>query len=1239
MPAPIYNQVVSRLYSLSSSGESQLTDYWAGYLISPAASFGKEATLTQVWQDVGGVYLFLKETPTDKALFAEGLEGILPQLSPKGWIRFLWISNPNALPAYWQARLLDARPATEEAAGTWSVIRDARFYVGSYAVSIAGGTCLNLSDTSGAEGILFETARVCFVSPGGVYPAQGASGKISFAGKGVGGVSFEISLNNGGAEPDDMERLGVMLRYGAEDPESPVSAVKAIDMPILEQTDATAIPMVLVYDPLNPLEPDRSNLCFFPASSMPPALDSAFVTNLGHKTKLTPFNAAKPLWGARFAFCRTPLFHAESEIGASYVYHLTPDGAFTLECQAPPEVGEHSLLKSDNSIAHRLMLGKSGTEYVALPASHGIILFFRAGNPAYVPPLSRENNGVRAERSLLTTLGTTSYITVLAANPGDGGLTYYAQPIQAPLYDAEAEIGPDFLDFHEMPAATLPSYQDSDPEPPFVMPVGVYSRIAINAIDAARSIETAELAPARRKVIGLPVTTERMRLTSSDPLQDAPVAVTPQGLVALLSQDKQRWAGVLLANMPRSEHHRLTLTAVEPNLQAALQSNQLFFVVSNVDTFMSESSVSYQLTETNALELMKSTGVPDDVALDVKNALAALPTPFPVFVTEQDFNDAVSSAAGSSLPQVQDAAGLLRADIEGWNFQLSPRSWRTEDTTPTLMIFKYCNRPLTEMAMDPASWGWKEAAMDSTGSIEHTLIVLNGILETARLRANDPDLPESDPYIRFYYDVADNPFWNGVLFLNAPVDFTQIPQPLQFMAAGVDTSKFYAHHIGFSVTPFGPDGEKVKLGQTAAFGLIDYNDPQDLVASTTIPFGFKTLEMRVVFKNAQVADFSALVELMVNRLFGSWVSKNEQARGNNLVLDGSYQRVGDSPSYSFVLTGENVYSAQNAALISVEVTGTRLETSSSEDANFILTSKFVLSGKMRFFFCETFDLFSYGPDSTGDGYLQFNGLAVAMSFPLATPSQQSFSIAEDAVAFDTSEGNTVARKSSLVNNFPLQLLKLVASPNTAGEGELPEVQTLEDLGYTSISAPLEQTPMTAPWYGLVFNLDMGTLGALTGAIGLKVTLLAAWKPGVYQSDTPPVYIGLKLADSKAIGGHLPLQGVLKLGFRSFQFETYLAADPDEPGKQVLAYLLRMRRFALSVLVWSFPPGNADLMLFGAPGSPKTSLGWYAAYSKDEKVNKENREVKKLTETVEESTALPVPESRRRKSGRRIPPVG
>lgn len=1224
MAAPVYHRAAARLYSLSSAPDSGMAGYWAGYAASAGADFGDQASLSQVWSDQGGVYLFLKETPSDLDAFAAALIALLPQLSPQGWLRLLWIDNPNAAAFNWQTRVLDALPMGAPG-GDWRLVRDAVLTLGDYAVSAKGGVALSLSLATDAEGIVISAGGLSFVAPGAVYPAQGGDAIVPLAGSAVGCLAFRISLTHGGAEPDDMERLGVMFRYGIADAGSQAGAVDTVDMPLFRQRDATLVPLTVTYDPVNPLNANRTALSFFPAQTAPPTLDYAQRTNTGHGTLVTPMAAANSLPGARLAFGRTPLFHADDETGASFSYHLTPDGAFSLESLGAAE-SDATAAGDGPVVAGRLILGASGAELVALPQASGCIVLFGAGNDAYVPPVAPDDAPGQTERVLLDGLGTTGWATVLSPSPGGTGLTYYAQPLQAPLFGAASGAGTGFLRFHEMPAARLSVYGTGEAVPE-VMPVGVYSHIDPASMDAATLIETAALAPKRRQVVGLPE--EHQSLAAfEDPLDEVDLAVTPKGLIALLNETGTSWAGVLFANMPDSVHQRLTLTEVGPELQAALQSNQLFMVVSNVDTFLQGSSVAYQLTAGNAIVLMESEGVPPDVANSVDAVLAAQTPPYPLFPNEGDFDAVVATAAGAYLPQVQAAAGLLRADIEGWNLQLSPRAWRSDPASPTLMLLKYCDRPLTELATDPASWGWKDAARDSAGSLDPTLAVLNGILAAAKLRAIEPEVPDTDPYAMFYNEVASNPQWNGVLFLNATVDFTQMPQALQFMAAGVDTAKFYAHHIGFSVTPYDVLDGSIELGQTAAFGLIDYNDPDDLVASTTIPFGFKTLRMQVRFANARVADFSAQVELMVNQLFGSWLAKVAQARGNNLILDGSYQRVGGAPSYTFALEPDNVFHTGNAALIAIDILSARLE-ASSMPVEGVLTSRFVLSGQLQFTEIEGFDLFSYGLGEDGfQGHLAFGGLAVGMSFPLATPERQTFSLTESAISFDTAASASAARPASLAENFPIQLLGLVASPDLARPGEPPQGATPGDLGFTSISAPLDQTPLTAPWYGLSFALDMGTLGALSGAIGLKIEILAAWAPVPPGSAQAPVFLGIKLGLSNAINGSLPLQGVLKLGFRSFMFETYTTSSGQ------LAYLLRMRRFALSLLIWSFPPGNADLLLFGAPGAPKSSLGWYAAYAK-----KDSKKQGALVEGARPPITLaPHDPARRALSGRRTPPV-
>jgi hypothetical protein len=602
------------------------------------------------------------------------------------------------------------------------------------------------------------------------------------------------------------------------------------------------------------------------------------------------------------------------------------------------------------------------------------------------------------------------------------------------------------------------------------------------------------------------------------------LAITPQGLVVKLAPDFSEITGVVIANLPDSAHPQLAFNNVGPDFEAALFANQLFFVVSNVTAFL---------------------------------ANAACVPPFAL-------------------------------DLDGWKFRLNPSHWRSGDA-PTLMVWKYANRSLESLAADTACWGWQAAAEDGPGSLLRTWTVLNAILLEARLA--EEKNPES-PYARFYREVVAEPAWNGVLFLNAPVDLADLPPALRFVTAGIDPGRFYAHHVGVSLTPFDPTTVPITLKKTSVFGLIDYVDTVDLVPESNVAFRFKTMRLMARFANAHLVDFASTVEISLNRLFAAPLMKQEPLHGNNLLISGTLQKSGGAPSYAFALTGENHYNAVNTALTGIEITSVRIETLANPSPNRVATN-FALGGRLRFFAPPGFDMFGYGPTPAAvagepafDGWLMFSQLVLTMAFGMEAPSLQVWTVNETGVGFDLA--NSTPRPDSLVACFPVTASAIVASPNLALPDEPPSGMSPEDMGYPSISAPLDQVPMVTPWYGLVLTLDLGSLGALAGAAGLKAEILAGWMVGP-NDGTLPVYIGLKLPGTPTRSGSLPLQGVLKLGFKSFSFSTY-----EQGGKP--AYLLKMSRFALSVLGFSFPPGHLDISLFGGPQGRSTGqLGWLAAY--------------------------------------------
>lgn len=1147
----------SRLYALGSSADAGLDGFWAGYLTSPQASFGPSATLTEVWQDAGGSYVFLARTPADLAAFATQLIEVLAGLGPAGLLRALWIADPTIASGNWQLTALGARATGSGDAIAWTVARPATFVVGEYAVELPRGGALTQADPN-ALGWGIAVAGLTFAGPTTSCAADPATSWLPLAGPDVGGWRAQLSLPPD-PDRDGLAALRVQIRYAAPHGDGqPGDPVDVLEAAVVAQGTA-ALPLHLRFDWLHPLLPARTRLGFFADDGSGPAiapLAATLRTSRGYRTTLAPRTAAAPLWPAGLVLCTTPSTVADPPETASTTYHLAPDGAFDLAVVTPPDPGQDD--------RHRLMLGLSGQEYAALTAGAGAVALFRAGLPAFAPGAAPDAPpSPPTTASPLTAAATTAHVAILPPAPGPG-LAYYAQPRQAPLYAAGGGLGSGVLGYLELVAARLPAWSNDPAVVPAVVPAAPLAGVAPSGGPLARRIEQAALAPARRQTIGL----------APDGLGAAAdsgtLAVTPQGLLVEAGTDEIE--RIVVAALPETEQDQLDLTAVGPHLRGALQSNELFFAVGDPGVYLDDSSVRYRLDATGLL-VAAARGVPPTVISALRPIV--LPGGVPrVFADEQEFDAAVGTVAGAQLPLLRELAGFLRAVLDEWTFQLSPRNWRTGGPDPTVMLFKFCHRSLVALAEDGAAWGWRAAA----GGAQQ---VLRKTIARTRARFDDPTISRDDPYVAFYRDVLADPAWNGVLFLNAPVAIDALPPELQFLAAGIEPSHFYAHHLGFSATPVEAGASGIEIHRTAAFGLIDYQDPADLILDPKSPnpdFGFKTLSLTARFANAALTGFDARVELMVNRLLAAPLTKLDPTHGNNILLTGTSQRQGGTLAYAFALEGEHRYSADRTVIDSIVVDTVQAMTTAGVRGTGEVRATFALGGFLRFVDHPSFDGFGYGPaavvpDPELDGRLRFDGLNVGMRFPLGAPGRITFGVALDGLRLDSAR--SAARRRSLIQNFPVALDALVGSTS------LPP----QDTGFTSIAVPLDQTPLEPPWYGLRYTLDLGTLGALAGATGLSLTMLVAWGAGA-EEGARPAYVGLQLPG----GMQWSLQSVMKLGFRSFQFET----DPQPDGG--LAYLLRLRRFALSILSISLPPGNLDLTLFGDPDHPdRRTVGWYAAY--------------------------------------------
>lgn len=227
--------------------------------------------------------------------------------------------------------------------------------------------------------------------------------------------------------------------------------------------------------------------------------------------------------------------------------------------------------------------------------------------------------------------------------------------------------------------------------------------------------------------------------------------------------------------------------------------------------------------------------------------------------------------------------------------------------------------------------------------------------------------------------------------------------------------------------------------------------------------------------------------------------------------------------------------------------------------------------------------------------LAFEKLVIRMTFDPQNESKPEFELIVDEVALDPV--SSTPRPDGLASRFPAVPARFVRMLGVDDPDGDPAGQLPADLGYIDADCGLSQAKLTLPWFGIEYELSLGTLGALSGNAEIVLHILAAWNVDPSGALDPPIYLGVKLPGSGATGFQLPLQGIMQLGFRAIQFDTYDLANPD--GSSGLGYLLRLRDFALRVFGKSFPSGHIDVLLVGNPkqGQP-AKLGWFASYNAD-----------------------------------------
>ncbi|WP_214322787.1 hypothetical protein [Nonomuraea sediminis] len=1131
-------------------------------LVLPTGTKKDTITLAAAWSDTTlfGNFVYTAADPgISERTAGTFVSAILNRVVSAGPARgFVWLNESLA----WQNPPLDGDNAPllgmDEAGTTVQTGLVAPILPG-VRLTVANGSTLLLGETSvTVRGVVsFDGERAPTAAP----PA--ASAVLSLDGAALGTLAFRIFLSRPSLH--DASSWGFQFLYPVTGGPQPAAYQW---LPLAARTPPDALGFEATIDPSNPA--NRAN----DGDSIRSVL--AFTGRNADGSATTLVSQYRTGRGTGVTF--VPVVGAEEPHPAALVFNGgVPTSDTDQELQLAP-MGDFVLTTADEPQSADLLCGLHGTEVITFrprrDAWPGDRIRFTPYQPAYAPrypfqQVSPVAAPVDTAAPLLDATYTTSWATVVSGDPATP-VPYVAQPKGAALYGWDNPIwnqGTQLMGWKD-PANLLPDGVSVPLAPYAGLPQTTHGQFGrwFSPSDTA-DFERQIIGPTRRRLIGADNGRASRRQADGGPY----TTTTPSGQLATVEDG--RWTRILLG---QTLNPALALCFCNPTLalQQAFQTGQLFLVVANADQIGTAGSgdgtcsgiapTFLNTVEIGGWRLAAGVGTRNRYG-DYRNVL-------------------IVKGRKGKLFDAADIAGSLVSNPERWTQK--------------------------EVFSSPAGPGPNAAS----SAVSAELVVLSQWLQDyfdAAWRSGGDDLA------RFNAIAADEN-WTGVLVLR--MDISKVPDDLAGITAGItDMDRFNAHHLGIEISPMTsergaggvPPGPRLD-GASSMFGLIDYVDPafvppdvgkpaQPVAPAGDPEYEFRLLQLKVLFSNTAVRTFTSYAQLTTTTWFGMPVD-HMGASGNPyaaIVLHGSLQTNNGRPVYSLSSTTDTTFYFTNDVVNKVEITDAVMSTrSTGTQQGGKVSSWFGLSGFVDFKVVQgtategktpvtfDFDVFSFGSDPTVQGEqlrrgLAFSNLGIAMGFPPDDPAAAQFTFDASEIRFDLS--TSTPRPGSLFQQYALDLQGLVSG----GAGTPPSKS-----GYAPAVTDARLTGVDGgPWWGIDYQLTMGTPGNLAGKTGLVSHLVTAWAPE--PSGTAGAYraaIGLRLPGTGGGAKLISLQTVLKLSLG----QIWLKYDRDKNG-----FLLLFTEIGLKLLgLLTIPPGSSLFYLYGNPAAGSSSgLGWYAMYRK------------------------------------------
>lgn len=522
------------------------------------------------------------------------------------------------------------------------------------------------------------------------------------------------------------------------------------------------------------------------------------------------------------------------------------------------------------------------------------------------------------------------------------------------------------------------------------------------------------------------------------------------------------------------------------------------------------------------------------------------------------------------IENYSDAGGSgCRVELNGWRFVLQSGQAQISSNREPLVIIKSSTKSIEDLCKTPSNWTQapQQSPIEDRESIAQRI---EKIIEKIKNNQSNPKR------LALYQDLKialTSPSWNGLLYIDPQIEFdNELSGGLDILLGKESVYDWKTGEnkpicaIGLGVSKSKTSDTAIALEDTSIFAVADFErdnvDTTDGGTNSSAVFGLTKLAAR--FANSSLQSFEAIVHVVPFNLFDIALTNAPP-----IVLQGSFSRGAN---------GKGKYSFASENLSKVLL---------GEDAS---TSILKCLNIKRISFCIDGDK----PHFSLDGFFNFNAVNSGSIFSfdelhfenlnLKIPNQPKKWLDFDAQFLKLDINLSKVNATGFLTDFPLHFKRLIYVKDD------PAATT--EYGFLDIVSNKFK-------YGLVFELDLGSLGALVSKTSLKVDLLLGWYKNQYC-------IGIKFPNWTSGNINLGIEGVLKLETSDFQIKSEnnrFALYANDTTLKIIDHPIKTKLFLLtgkedhSQVGWYAKAGNTSdeffavaqkLALYGVSNSASTS---------------------------------------------------